>query len=65
MGNEMADAKMDRPTSPVGRLKGTGIKLKVVNMATGELVNYGIQLNNTTLEIEALPGLEVTVEKNK
>lgn len=57
----MQNAPMTRLQTPVGRLKGTGIRLKVVEKVTGKLVNYGVQLNNTTLEIEALPNLEVTV----
>lgn len=62
----MQDAPMERQSAPVGRLKGTGIKLKVVNRRTGETINYGVQLNNTTLEIEALPELEVSIiERNK
>ncbi len=61
----MQDAPMERPLNPVSRLKGTGIKLKVVEKLTGESVNYGVQLNNSTLEIEALPTLIVTVEETK
>jgi len=57
----MPDAPFKRPDKPVGRLIGTGIKLRVVNKNTGESVNYGVQLNNTTLEIEALPNLIVEV----
>ena len=47
---------------PVKRLTGTGIKLRVTERATGQLVQYGVQLNNTTLEIEALPNLIVEIE---
>ena len=61
----MQDAKMERQETPVGRLRGTGIKLRVVERETGKRVNYGVQLNNTTLEIEALPNLEVTLEKER
>jgi len=57
----MQDASMPRLCKPVGRLKGTGIKLKVINRITGESVNYGVQLNNTTLEIEALPNLKIEI----
>jgi len=59
----MQDAKMERQKVPIGRLRGTGIKLKVVERETGKRVNYGVQLNNTTLEIEALPNLEVTIKE--
>ena len=45
----------------VNRLKGTGIKLRVTEIDTGKEVNYGVQLNNTTLEIEALPNLKVEI----
>lgn len=61
MDKVMADALKNTPTKPVGRLLGTGIKLKVTEKATGKSVNYGVQLNNTTLEIEALPDLKVEV----
>ncbi len=61
MDKDMASAKT--PTlqhGQVGRLKGTGIKL-VVTDQTGANVNYGVQLNNTTLEIEAISTLKVEV----
>ena len=45
----------------VGRLIGTGIKLKITEKDTGKEVNYGVQFNNTTLEIEALPNLKVEI----
>jgi len=49
------------PDIKCGRLMSTGIKLKVVD-ETGKEVNYGVQLNNTTLEIEALPNLIVSIK---
>ena len=57
----MQDAKMNRPTKPVSRLQGTGIKLIVTDKQTGKATNSGVQLNNTTLEIEALPNLRVEI----
>ena len=60
MDKDMANAPMPKLEESVGRLKGTGIKLKVTNKL-GKSVNYGVQLNNTTLEIEALPKLRVEV----
>ena len=57
----MKDAPMEREHKSIGKLVGTGIKLRVVNKNTGKCVNYGVQLNNTTLEIEALPNLVVEV----
>ena len=53
--------KEEANMKPAGRLTGTGIKLKVIDRDTGESINYGVQLNNTTLEIEALPNLRVTI----
>lgn len=61
MGSSMQNAKVECSNAPVGRLKSTGIKLKVIDKVTGKRVNYGVQLNNTTLEIEALPNLIVTI----
>jgi len=61
MDKSMQDAPMPKITKPVGRLVGTGIKLKVIDKNTGKSVNYGVQLNNTTLEIEALSNLKITV----
>jgi len=61
MDKDMINAKTPKLDAPVGRLKGTGIKLLVINKDTGESVIYGVQLNNTTLEIEALPNLMVKV----
>ncbi|KKN70412.1 hypothetical protein LCGC14_0431070 [marine sediment metagenome] len=63
MGIGMASAPMGRQHIPVGRIKGTGIRLKVVDRKTGKQVNYGVQFNNTTSEIEALPDLIVTMEQ--
>ncbi len=62
--DEMADAfiKLD-PSIRIGRLVKTGIRLKVIEKETGRQVNYGVQLNNTTLEIEALSNLIVTVRE--
>ena len=65
MDKDMAGAFPWRQHVPVNRLKGTGIKLLVTEKRTGEVVNYGIQLNNTTLEIEALPDLNVEIEGYK
>ena len=62
MNKDMVTAPINHQHNPVGRLSGTGIKLKVTDRKTGLSVNYGIQLNNTTLEIEALPNLKVEVE---
>lgn len=62
MHRDMKNALKSTPTAPIGRLKGTGIKLKVIDKNTKLPVNYGVQLNNTTLEIEALSNLEVTIE---
>lgn len=53
--------KEEANLKPIGRLIGTGIKLSVVDKTTGKPVNYGVQLNNTTLEIEALPNLVVEI----
>ena len=61
MDKEMANAAMPIEHEPVKRLKGTGIKLIVTERETGETANYGVQLNNTTLEIEALPNLKVKI----
>ena len=61
MHKDMAEAPRDIIHDPVKRLAGTGIKLLAVDKATGQPVNYGVQLNNTTLEIEALPNLKVEV----
>ena len=63
MDKDMANAKIPIPTLKAGRLLGTGIKLKVTDKETGLCVNYGVQLNNTTLEIEALPNLNVEIAK--
>ncbi len=60
MDKDMAEAKIELEHGPVGRLRGTGIKLQVTD-ESGQHVNYGAQLNNTTLEIEALPNLQVEV----
>lgn len=65
MNKDMASAPTPKITSPVKRLTGTGIKLRVIDRDTGERVNYGVQLNNTTLEIEALPNLIVTIEEKE
>ena len=65
MNKDMAGAFSWKRHVPVNRLKGTGIKLLVTEKRTGEAVNYGIQLNNTTLEIEALPDLNVEIEGYK
>ena len=59
----MATAYNPRVKGNIGHLKGTGIKLKVTEKDTGKEVNYGVQLNNTTLEIEALPNLLVRIAK--
>ena len=61
MNKDMASAPMPKQDRPISRLNGTGIKLTVTDKETGEAVNYGVQLNNTTLEIEALPNLKVEV----
>ena len=69
----IARAEKDMPAAPtppidypiIKRLGGTGIKLRVTERATGKLVHYGVQLNNTTLEIEALPNLLVEIEEGK
>lgn len=63
MDKDMANAFKPINHSSVNRLLGTGIRLKVIDRDTGESVNYGIQLNNTTLEIEALPNLRVTIKE--
>ncbi len=63
--NETRRIVNDKGYLQIGRLMGIGIKLKVVDRITGKRVNYGVQLNNTTLEIEALPNLIVTIEKDK
>jgi len=49
------------PEEAVGRLDSIGIKLIVTEIETNKEVNYGVQINNTTLEIEALPNLKVDV----
>ena len=60
MDKDIVDAAKSWPDVVTGRMVGTGIKLKVTDN-DGKLVNYGVQLNNTTLEIEALPNLKVEV----
>ena len=64
MDKEMSSAHRVVSHTPAGRPNGTGIRLKVVDKNTGEQANYGygVQFNNTTSEIEALPNLRVTVE---
>ena len=61
MDKVMAGAYTPKLKGEVNRLTGTGIKLKVTERDTGKEVNYGVQLNNTTLEIEALPNLIVEI----
>ena len=61
MSRDMADAYIPSSHKPVGRLQGTGIRLAVTD-EDGKAVNYGVQLNNTILEIEALPNLKVAVK---
>lgn len=61
MGKEMAGAYKPKNLAPMGHMVKTGIKLEVVERNTGKPVNYGVQLNNTTLEIEALPNLKVEI----
>ena len=61
MDKDMITAHSPCSHQPLGRLVGTGIKLKAVDKNTGEEVYTGIQLNNTTMEIEALPNLNVEV----
>ena len=61
MDKDMQSANTGSPQKPIGKLRGTGIILRVINKDTGERVNYGVQLNNTTLEIEALPNLNVSL----
>ena len=61
MDKIMASAYNPKLKGNIGQLKGTGIKLKVTERDTGKEVNYGVQLNNTTLEIEALPNLKVEI----
>ena len=61
MDKDMATAHSPCSHRPLGRLIGTGIKLKAVDKTTGEEVYTGVQLNNTTMEIEALPNLIVTI----
>jgi len=60
MNKAMANARTKTPQEPVGRLSSAGIRLRVTDEA-GQSVHYGVQLNNTTLEIEALPNLKVEV----
>ena len=57
----MSSAYNPKLQGGIKRLQGTGIKLKVTEIDTGKEVNYGVQLNNTTLEIEALPNLKVEI----
>ena len=64
MDKDMVDAAPNWPDVKTGKMVGTGIKLRVTN-DMGERVNYGVQLNNTTLEIEALPDLTVKVWRTK
>jgi len=61
MDKVMATAYNPKLKGEVKRLSGTGIKLRVTEKDTGKEVNYGVQLNNTTLEIEALPNLKVEI----
>ena len=63
MDKDMVMAYNPKLQEHVGRLIGTGIKLKITEIDTGKEVNYGVQLNNTTLEIEALPNLSVEIKK--
>ena len=62
MDKSMVSAYNPKLEGNIGRLQGTGIKLKVTEKDTGKEVNYGVQLNNTTLEIEALPNLRVEIK---
>lgn len=61
MDKAMKDAHRPHSHAPIGKPTRTGIRLKVTNIDTGKEVNYGVQLNNTTLEIEALPNLKVEI----
>ncbi len=61
MDKDMASAYIPKLEGGIKRPTGTGIKLKVTDKDTGKEVNYGVQLNNTTLEIEALPNLIVEI----
>jgi len=61
MDKDMASAYNPKLQGNIKRLTGTGIKLKVTEKDTGKEVYHGVQLNNTTLEIEALPNLIVEI----
>ena len=61
MDKDMADAPMEIPQVSVGKMVASGIKLIVTEKETNKQVNYGVQLNNTILEIEALPNLKVEI----
>ncbi len=65
MDKDMCSALTEIQHKPIGKLSGTGLKLRVTDKKTGQSVNYGVQLNNTTLEIEALPNLKVEIEQVK
>ena len=62
-GMEGANAEIEKNLHSISKPCGTGIKLKVVDRKTGREVNCGVQLNNTTLEIEALPDVIVSIRR--
>jgi len=54
-----AFVKLD-PNLKIGSMIKTGIHLKATDRKTGKPASSGVQLNNTTMEIESIP--EVMVE---
>ena len=49
------------PDLRIGSMVKTGIRLKATDKRTGKPASSGVQLNNSTLEIEAAPGIKVEV----
>jgi hypothetical protein len=60
--DEMANAfiKLD-PNLRIGSMKPSGIKLKATIISTRKPASSGVQLNNTTMEIEVAPDIKVEV----
>lgn len=61
MDKDMASISVGRELAPVARLKGTGLFLEVTD-AEGNPVDSGVQLNITTMEIEAVPSFTVNIK---
>ena len=50
-----------RDLKPLGDMSKSGIKFKLFERDTGKEVHWGVQLNNTTQEIETLPNLRIEI----